>query len=46
MGKTSVKAPETPDLAAATREGYLADIFDAWGIKDNVATEALVNPVK
>ena len=27
-------------------EGYLADIFDAWGIKDNVATEALVNPVK
>ncbi len=27
-------------------EGYLADIFKAWGIKDNVSTEALVNPVK
>ncbi len=27
-------------------EGYLADIFKAWGITDNVSTEALVNPVK
>ncbi len=27
-------------------EGYLTDIFGAWGIEDNVATEALVNPVK
>ncbi|MFT0847987.1 ABC transporter substrate-binding protein [Actinomycetaceae bacterium L2_0104] len=27
-------------------EGYLADIFSAWGIEDNVSTEALVNPVK
>ena len=26
MGKNNTKAPETPDLAAATREGYLADI--------------------
>lgn len=26
MGNKSAKAPETPDLAAATREGYLADI--------------------
>ena len=27
-------------------EGLLADIFEAWGITDNVGTEALVNPVK
>jgi polar amino acid transport system substrate-binding protein len=27
-------------------EGYLKDIFAAWGITDNVLTTAEINPVK
>ncbi len=49
-----VVSPEDAEFTEATvaalqylmDEGYLADIFSAWGIQDNVATEALVNPVK
>ena len=49
-----VLAKDDAEFSAATvaalqylmDEGLLADIFKAWGIEDNVSTEALVNPVK
>ncbi len=49
-----VLAKDDAEFSAATvaalqylmDQGLLADIFKAWGIEDNVSTEALVNPVK
>ena len=49
-----VVAKDDAKMAEATQralqylmdQGYLKDIFSAWGINDNVATEALLNPVK